>query len=33
VAHDTDGFSGGAVLLRPEMLDELGVFDPTFFAY
>ncbi len=33
VPHDTDGFSGGAVLLRPELLDAVGVFDPTFFAY
>lgn len=27
------GFCGGGVLLRAEMLDEVGVFDPAFFAY
>ncbi len=33
VPHDTDGFSGGAVLLRPAMLDAVGLFAPSFFAY
>jgi len=32
-AHDCWGFSGGGVLLRSAMLREVGVFDPTFFAY
>ena len=27
------GFSGGGVLLRREMLVEIGLFDPRFFAY
>jgi len=28
-----DGFCGGGVLLRSSMLDEVGLFDPRFFAY
>jgi len=28
-----EGFCGGGVLLRAAMLDQVGVFDPTFFAY
>lgn len=31
--HDTWGFSGGGVVLRAAMLDDVGLFDPTFFAY
>jgi GT2 family glycosyltransferase len=27
------GFSGGGVLLRSELLAQVGLFDPTFFAY
>jgi hypothetical protein len=30
---EVTGFSGGGVLLRAEVLAEVGLFDPTFFAY
>ena len=31
--HDVWGFTGGGVLLRSAMLRDVGVFDPSFFAY
>jgi len=31
--HEVWGFSGGAVLLRTEMLRDVGLFDPKLFAY
>lgn len=31
--HETWGFSGGGVLLRGDMLRDVGGFDPAFFAY
>ncbi|MEI2698437.1 MAG: glycosyltransferase family 2 protein [Microthrixaceae bacterium] len=30
---DVEGFCGGGVLLRSEMLAQIGLFDPAFFAY
>lgn len=32
-SSDVDGFCGGGVLLRSTALDEVGLFDPRFFAY
>lgn len=32
-SDEIDGFCGGGVLLRSEALDEVGLFDPRFFAY
>jgi glycosyltransferase involved in cell wall biosynthesis len=31
--HEVRGWSGGGVLLRVEMLRDVGLFDPRFFAY
>lgn len=33
VSREVDGFCGGGVLLRPAALDDVGMFDPRFFAY
>ncbi len=33
VSEDVDGWSGGGVLLRAQYLSDVGLFDPTFFAY
>lgn len=33
VGAEVDGFCGGAVLLRTEALEDVGLFDPAFFAY
>jgi len=30
---DVDGFCGGGALLRGDMLDQVGLFDPAYFAY
>lgn len=32
-SESVPGFCGGGVLLRSEMLDQIGLFDPSFFAY
>lgn len=32
-SDSVDGFCGGGVLLRTEALDDVGLFDPRFFAY